>query len=66
MADNPGHFEVTYSVQSGELTTSDWFGLYRAEEKDNKKYLAMRYVAASVRAVMFLFLGLLSPSLTCL
>lgn len=43
--------DVTYVLNSGEVTTSDWFGLYPAEEKNNKNYLAMRYIQSSVRSL---------------
>jgi len=43
--------DVTFTLNSGELTTSDWFGLYNAEEKNNKNYLSMRYVQSSELAL---------------
>lgn len=50
--------DITYVLNSGEVTTSDWFGLYPAEEKNNKNYLAMRYIQASevpLKKVVFSF-----------
>jgi hypothetical protein len=50
--------DVTYVLNSGEVTTSDWFGLYHAEEKNNKNYLSMRYIQSSettTKKVVFSF-----------
>eukprot|EP01128_Nolandella_sp_AFSM9_P003778 TRINITY_DN1657_c0_g1_i1.p1 TRINITY_DN1657_c0_g1~~TRINITY_DN1657_c0_g1_i1.p1 ORF type:complete len:652 (-),score=224.02 TRINITY_DN1657_c0_g1_i1:40-1842(-) len=38
---------VTVTKRSGEVTTSDWFGFYKASEKNNKKYVASQYIGES-------------------
>jgi hypothetical protein len=42
--DDREQLEVTYKLNSGDLTTGDWFGLFRSEEHNNKSYIALRYV----------------------
>lgn len=41
--------EVSYTLNSGELTTSDWVALYPSSEKNNRKYLQTQYVKPLVR-----------------
>lgn len=43
-ARNSGKIEVEYTLLSGELTTSDWFGLYAAAERNNRRYIATQYL----------------------
>jgi len=37
--------ELQCTLNAGELTTSDWVGLYAASEKSNRRYIAMKYLA---------------------
>lgn len=58
-ADNgKDRIDVTAILSSGEVTTKDWFGLYHAEEKNNKNYLSMRYIQSSelqTKKIVFTF-----------
>jgi len=37
--DGKTKIEVSYKLNSGELSEDDWFGLYNATESNNKRYL---------------------------
>jgi len=45
---NCTRINVTFLLESGQLTTADWFGLFDAADKNNKKVLQERNVLLTV------------------